>query len=81
MEHLRTRYYTRLQIKGVSFPDDHTGEDRQQLLASLRRQGRSSSGAGIPVLFVKQPDNPTDPHAIAVMSGVVCTWLLLTLLS
>ena len=67
-----------LQIAGVSYTDDHTGENRQQLLASLLRHGRNSSGAGIPLLFVKQPDNPVDPQAVAVMSGAVCSWLLQT---
>lgn len=60
-----------MQIKGVSATDDHTGEQRQELLSQLQKNGREFSGAGIPVLFVKQPDNPVDPNAVAVMSGAV----------
>jgi hypothetical protein len=52
--------------------DDHTGKDRQKLLAEMQKQGRQISGAGLPVLFMKETDNPFDRDAVAVVSSVVC---------
>lgn len=66
------RQSTLLQIKGVSAIDDHTGEHRQRIIVNVKKHGSNFSGSGHPVLFVKQPDNPVDPNAVVVMSGMVC---------
>lgn len=59
------------QVKGVNASDDHTGESRQQILFKLHRSAKEASGAGLPVLFVKEYDNPFDANAVAVVSSVV----------
>lgn len=52
-----------VQLKGVSFNNDITGESRQDLLKCTNR--------GDPVLCIKEPDNPVDPCAVRVVSTKV----------
>jgi hypothetical protein len=52
-----------MQLKGVSFSNDITGEYRQDL---LRRSCR-----GDPVLCIQEPDNPMDPNAVRVIGANV----------
>lgn len=61
-----------VQVKGVTFNNDGTGEARQDILDRLRMSAQSSSGTGLPVLLMREPDNPVDPEAVAVMSSLVC---------
>ena len=49
-----------MQVKGVSFNNEASGESRQELLRA--------AAASDPVLFAKEPDNPVDANAIAVIS-------------
>ena len=51
---------THMQVKGVSFNNEASGESRQELLRA--------AAASDPVLFAKEPDNPVDANAIAVIS-------------
>jgi hypothetical protein len=60
-----------VQVKGVSTSDDHTGEARQSILFKLYRSAKEASGAGLPLLFIREYDNPVDPNAVAVVSSVV----------
>lgn len=61
-----------VQVRGVTFNNDATSEARQDILDRLRKSAQSSSGTGLPVLLMREPDNPNDPEAVAVMSSLVC---------
>ena len=50
----------RLQVRGVSFANDLTGEERQGVLQQLQPND--------PVLCVREPDNPADDKAVRVCS-------------
>ena len=49
-----------MQVKGVSFNNDHSGESRQELLKQTTYND--------PVLCIAEPDNPVDPSAVRVLT-------------
>lgn len=55
----------------MSATDEHTGEEYQAVIERLQKHGREFSGTGLPLLFVKQPDNPVDPNAVGVITSAV----------
>eukprot|EP00892_Ulva_mutabilis_P008416 jgi/Ulvmu1/5947/UM026_0069.1 len=62
--------YEPIKLKGVTFSNDETGESRQDILDRLRKSAPSSSATGLPVLLMREPDNPADPKAVTVMSSL-----------
>jgi hypothetical protein len=48
-----------LQVRGVSFSNETSGDSRQALLKHVAPFD--------PILFAKEPDNPFDPNAVAVL--------------
>ena len=54
----------RAQARGVTFSNDHSGENRQELLSQV-------ADFRTPVLCVKEPDNAYDENAVKLVSSQV----------